>query len=81
MQDWWRRTFHLPFAQAFGCILCSVSYWVGSRVGVLKWGKLVSLVSWAELVLRNAEKLGKCQTAEQRSELHVEFSIDCAVGR
>lgn len=58
-----------------------MSYWVGSHVGVLKWGKLVSLVSWAELVLRNAEKLGKRQTAEQRSELHVEFSIDCAVGR
>lgn len=81
VQDWWRRIFHLPFAQAFGYILCSVSYWVVSHVGVLKWGKSVSLVSWAELVLRNAEKLGKRQTAKQRSELHAEFSIDYAVGR
>lgn len=47
----------------------------------LKVGKLLFLLSRAELVLRNAEKLGKCQIAEQCSELHAEFSIDCAVGR
>lgn len=26
LQDWWRRISHLPFAEVFGCILCSVSY-------------------------------------------------------
>ena len=39
------------------------------------------MVSRAELVLRNAEKLGKRQTVEQRSELCAEFSTDCAAGR
>lgn len=75
VQDWWRRIFHLPFAEAFGCILCRIS------CRSLKVGKLLFLLSWAELVLRNVEKLGKCQIAEQCSELHAEFSTDCAVGR
>lgn len=26
LQDWWRRIFHLPLAEVFACILCSVSY-------------------------------------------------------
>lgn len=73
VQGQWRRTFYLPFAQLFRC----VSYRVRSHVGIWKRGKAVSLVSQAELVLRNTEKLGKLQAAEQGSE----FSSDCAAGR
>lgn len=58
-----------------------MSYKVGCHVGVGMRGKLVFLVSQAEFVLRNAEKLVKCQGAEQCSELCAEFSTDCAVGR
>lgn len=54
-----------------------VPYRVQSHVGVWKRGKAVSLVSQAELALRNTEKLGKLQAADKGSE----FSTDCAAGR